>query len=305
MYRGLSTFTSSTSSTGSALSYPTSDLKPENLLLDYAHNVKVVDFGLSNTYKSGEKLKTACGSPCYAAPEMIAGNKYIGLQVDIWSSGVVLFALLCGYLPFEDPNTANLYKKILGGDYTIPKFLSADAKDILKGILNTDPSKRYTIEDIRKHPWFNQVGSKPRTGIVVGVHQIPVEPCVLKQLENYGFNADYTQKCIEANKHNSATTTYYLLLQKYLREGGTSAADLGSDLFDPITIGKRLYTLREAPKLPTEKSDKADMVPTASLQFPKQGLAQLQPHPPADRKTQEPGIRTKNRKYLDISTSKY
>ena len=81
------------------------DLKPENLLLDYNHNIKIVDFGLSNTYKNGESLKTACGSPCYAAPEMIAGKRYHGIQVDIWSCGVILYALLCGYLPFEDANT--------------------------------------------------------------------------------------------------------------------------------------------------------------------------------------------------------
>ena len=93
------------------------DLKPENLLLDHRKNIKIVDFGLSNTYKTGETLKTACGSPCYAAPEMIAGKRYHGSNVDIWSCGVILFALICGYLPFEDPNTANLYKKILNGDY--------------------------------------------------------------------------------------------------------------------------------------------------------------------------------------------
>ena len=82
------------------------DLKPENLLLDINKNIKIVDFGLSNTYKPGELLKTACGSPCYAAPEMIAGKKYNGLMVDIWSMGVIMYALTCGYLPFEDSNTS-------------------------------------------------------------------------------------------------------------------------------------------------------------------------------------------------------
>ena len=77
-------------------------MKPENLLLDSNGNIKIVDFGLSNIYKTGEKLKTACGSPCYAAPEMIAGTSYRGLRVDIWSCGVILYAILCGYLPFED-----------------------------------------------------------------------------------------------------------------------------------------------------------------------------------------------------------
>lgn len=78
------------------------DLKPENILLDHNNNVKLVDFGLSNMYKPGETLKTACGSPCYAAPEMIKGERYLGLNADIWSSGVVLFAMVCGFLPFED-----------------------------------------------------------------------------------------------------------------------------------------------------------------------------------------------------------
>jgi 5'-AMP-activated protein kinase catalytic alpha subunit len=89
------------------------DLKPENLLLDHKMNIKIVDFGLSNTFKAGELLKTACGSPCYAAPEMIAGKKYEGLKADLWSGGVILFAMVCGYLPFEDSNTNTLYKKML------------------------------------------------------------------------------------------------------------------------------------------------------------------------------------------------
>lgn len=82
------------------------DLKPENMLIDFDKGIKLVDFGLSNTYRPKELLKTACGSPCYAAPEMISGLKYNGTQVDVWSCGVVLFALLAGYLPFEDPDTS-------------------------------------------------------------------------------------------------------------------------------------------------------------------------------------------------------
>jgi 5'-AMP-activated protein kinase catalytic alpha subunit len=82
------------------------DLKPENLLLDSEKKViKIVDFGLSNQFEDGSTLITACGSPCYAAPEMIAGKRYKGIDVDIWSSGVTLYAMLVGYLPFEDPNT--------------------------------------------------------------------------------------------------------------------------------------------------------------------------------------------------------
>ena len=122
-------------------------------MLDFNNNIKIVDFGLSNTWKDGERLKTAWGSPCYAAPEMIAGKPYNGTDVDLWSSGIVLYAMVWGYLPFEDPETASLYKKILSAndniDSIIPKFLSPHCKNILKKVLNTNPRKRYTIDDIK------------------------------------------------------------------------------------------------------------------------------------------------------------
>lgn len=106
-------------------------------------------------YKQGERLKTACGSPCYAAPEMIKGERYLGLGADIWSSGVILYAMVCGYLPFEDQNTKKLYQKILKADYKLPSFLSEEAKDLINLILNPDPTQRFTIKDIRAHPWYN------------------------------------------------------------------------------------------------------------------------------------------------------
>ena len=119
-------------------------MKPENLLLDHDGQIKLVDFGLSNTYKDGQTLKTACGSPCYAAPEMIAGEAYHGARVDIWSCGVILFAMVCGYLPFEDPDTNVLYIKILDGMFEIPAWVSAECRDLMNKILNIDPDERYT-----------------------------------------------------------------------------------------------------------------------------------------------------------------
>jgi 5'-AMP-activated protein kinase, catalytic alpha subunit len=115
------------------------------MLIDFDGSIKLVDFGLSNTYRNNERLKTACGSPCYAAPEMISGKRYNGTQVDIWSCGVILFALVSGYLPFEDPDTGKLYKKILSAKYELPEHVSAEAADLIKLILETDPAKRITI----------------------------------------------------------------------------------------------------------------------------------------------------------------
>ncbi|KAK6128843.1 hypothetical protein DH2020_037409 [Rehmannia glutinosa] len=99
------------------------DLKPENLLLDSKCNVKIADFGLSNIMRDGHFLKTSCGSPNYAAPEVISGKLYAGPEVDVWSCGVILYALLCGTLPFDDENIPNLFKKIKG---TVTYYLLLD-----------------------------------------------------------------------------------------------------------------------------------------------------------------------------------
>lgn len=76
------------------------DLKPENILLDENRNIKIIDFGLSNEYRTGQMLTTMCGSPCYVSPEMIKRQPYEGITADLWAAGVTLFAMLCGYLPF-------------------------------------------------------------------------------------------------------------------------------------------------------------------------------------------------------------
>lgn len=170
--------------------------------MDEHNNIKIVDFGLSNTYKGTELLKTACGSPCYAAPEMIAGKKYNGLMSDIWSCGVILFAMVCGYLPFEDPNTNLLYKKILNAEYSIPQFVSDDCRDLITKILNTDPTLRFKIDDIRKHPWYSIVNVKDYGGIIVGKHPIPVDNEIVDSLAQFEFDLDQVKKFVESNRHN-------------------------------------------------------------------------------------------------------
>lgn len=150
------------------------DLKPENLLLDHKKDLKIADFGLSNVYRSDDLLNTACGSPCYAAPEMVMGQPYQGLKADIWSTGIILFAMLCGYLPFEDKNNQNLFKKIIEGKLNIPKYLSEQAKDLLKNLISVDPKTRYNIEQINKHPWFNMITPNLSKGLIISLYEIPV-----------------------------------------------------------------------------------------------------------------------------------
>ena len=221
------------------------DLKPENLLLDHKKNIKIVDFGLSNLYQQGETLKTACGSPCYAAPEMIAGKRYNGAQVDIWSCGVILFAMVCGHLPFEDPNTANLYKKILAGEFKLPNYLSAEACDLLKKILVTEPEKRYTIERIRSHPWFLK---NCLQGEVYAVGKAENCEGVFTQMGLLGLNAQQAREALAAGKHNAATAAFRILL--HMQRQGKRLPE--------TTRLKRTMHLSEVPAQAIQSCDRPD-----------------------------------------------
>lgn len=201
---------------------------------------------------------------------MIAGKRYHGITVDIWSCGVILFAMVCGYLPFEDPNTGQLYKKILSANYQIPSFVSPECRDLIKKILDTDPRTRYTIPEIRDHPWYKQVVPSEKEGIIVGINQIPINNKVLDTLDSLGFVLDgkagdplsngsgfnfdandkssndgqvvtnrmscraYIKKCIELNKHNHFTTSYYLLLKKFNENNGKTGLEINDNSMDQI-----------------------------------------------------------------------
>ena len=152
------------------------DLKPENLLLTKNKKIKIIDFGLSN-YFGGDTspLQTPCGSPSYASPEIIRGELYNGFRIDIWASGIILFAMLCGYLPFDEEEEENedikcfsqdgkkeeksedneiLFQKILEGKIDYPDYLSDIAVDLIKKMLVVEPEDRIKIKDIKKHKFY-------------------------------------------------------------------------------------------------------------------------------------------------------
>ena len=164
------------------------DLKPENLLLVENKIIKIIDFGLSNYFNGEKNLETPCGSPSYASPEIIKGEAYNGFYIDIWASGIILFAMLCGYLPFDDDDEENeddenevntsdnikrsdrtsrvsneseksednevLFQRILEGKLEFPSYLTPEAVDLMKKILVVDPTKRIEIKDIKKHKFY-------------------------------------------------------------------------------------------------------------------------------------------------------
>eukprot|EP01102_Stenamoeba_stenopodia_P001256 TRINITY_DN11084_c0_g1_i1.p1 TRINITY_DN11084_c0_g1~~TRINITY_DN11084_c0_g1_i1.p1 ORF type:complete len:471 (-),score=100.11 TRINITY_DN11084_c0_g1_i1:82-1494(-) len=130
------------------------DLKPENLLLDAQQNIKLADFGMGALMKKCELLETSCGSPHYASPEVVMGIKYDGRAADIWSCGVILFALLTGKLPFDDEDMRKLLGKVKNGSFSMPQYLHKDIKDILNRMLTVDPAKRITLKEIKEHNFY-------------------------------------------------------------------------------------------------------------------------------------------------------
>ena len=221
------------------IKYVHRDIKPENLLInEETKELKIVDFGLSNIYKNPNKdlLSSACGSPSYAAPEMLNDEKYRAPPVDIWSSGIVLYAMICGYLPFDDDNNDILYDKICKGKFEIPNHVSDKAKDLLNKILVIDPKKRLTINQIKKHPWFSLYNNKGKLmisdGLILSKYVIPIDEEIVSSMnKEFNINKEKIRISILSNKHDDISTLYYLLLNKKINDKKKSVADIKSDLF--------------------------------------------------------------------------
>ena len=211
------------------------DFKPENILLTNNNTIlKIIDFGLSNLYHDKELLSTSCGSPCYAPPEMIKEEKYNGAESDIWSSGIILYLMLCGKLPFYHEQNEIMYEKILSGKFELPNFLSDKAKDILSKILELDPKKRLNFEEIKAHPWFNIIDKNLfiHKGINVNEDIMPIDEEVVQKMDKMGFNKMEIRFNLIKNFHNKITAVYDLLLKKEIENGKKSIADLNSELYD-------------------------------------------------------------------------
>jgi BR serine/threonine kinase len=173
------------------------DLKPENILLDEFNDIKIGDFGFARWMKDSV-LRTACGSPHYAAPEVVRGVPYDGRAADIWSCGVILFAVLAGHLPFNDRAIRNLLAKVKSGKYVMPDF-PAEIQNLISRMLTVDPVSRLTISQIKAHPAF-------RIGLISPNYQLPqslplpmiqgpidvsgIDPAIFEILRGVGFRSD-------------------------------------------------------------------------------------------------------------------
>uniref|UniRef100_A0A673MM17 non-specific serine/threonine protein kinase n=1 Tax=Sinocyclocheilus rhinocerous TaxID=307959 RepID=A0A673MM17_9TELE len=201
------------------------DLKAENLLLDHNLNIKIVYFGFSNLFSRGQLLKTWCGSPPYAAPELFEGKEYDGPKVDIWSLGVVLYVLVCGALPFDGSTLQNLRARVLSGKFRIPFFMSTDCEYLIRHMLVLEPSRRLSMEQICKNKWMRQ--GDPDTEfdrLIAECEQVKVEretelinEQVLMAMSEMGFDRERTLQSLQTDAYDHYSATYSLLSDKLKR----------------------------------------------------------------------------------------
>ncbi|OHT09168.1 CAMK family protein kinase [Tritrichomonas foetus] len=134
------------------------DMKPENILIDQFGRIKISDFGLSRFFdRKNYLVNTPCGSPCYASPECISGRPYNGITTDIWSCGVILYAMLTGQLPWTKRNQTQLFQQIKRGEYTIPGYISPDGRNMIRNLMCVNIENRYTIEQALNDPWLKSI----------------------------------------------------------------------------------------------------------------------------------------------------
>lgn len=189
------------------------DIKAENILFDQNQNIRIIDFGLSNTSTNPDNLmNTQCGSPAYASPEMILGHQYT-FSSDIWSCGVVLYAMVCGFLPFEDPSISRLAQKIVFKEVEYPNNLSATCLDLLKRLLTKNPQSRITLQDAMNHPFVaanikhveNRIANFQYDYTLIG-----------NVMTAFGFNLEEAQKDMENDVINPGTTILTILKREYM-----------------------------------------------------------------------------------------
>uniref|UniRef100_A0A3B4TGV8 BR serine/threonine kinase 2 n=1 Tax=Seriola dumerili TaxID=41447 RepID=A0A3B4TGV8_SERDU len=196
------------------------DLKPENLLLDEKNNIRIADFGMASLQVGDSLLETSCGSPHYACPEVIRGEKYDGRKADAWSCGVILFALLVGALPFDDDNLRNLLEKVKLGVFHMPHFIPPDCQNLLRGMIEVDATKRLTLHVLCCRAGKNEPEPEQPVPRKVAIRTLAaaeeIDPDVLESMHSLGCfrDKDKLTKDLLSEDDNQEKMIYFLLLDR-------------------------------------------------------------------------------------------
>lgn len=199
------------------------DVKAENLLLDSNFNAKLADFNLCDNFKPGDLLTTFCGTPSYCAPEVLMRQKYDGHKADIWSLGVVLYALVIGTLPFEGDSLADIVdENMQSRKLQIPFFISFECEDLIKRMLTADPSKRATIHEISNHCWIKLDGKDDEFEELItesldptSGEDEPLNEHILELMQSLNFDRNVTVESVMEHKYDHMSAIYNLLLDRY------------------------------------------------------------------------------------------
>jgi serine/threonine protein kinase len=204
------------------------DLKCENVLLDRYNNIRVIDFGLSNMFsEAAPNLQTACGSPAYAAPEMVMGSAYTQ-SADVWSAGILLYSIVVGYLPFDDENVQTLLRQIVYSEVEYPRHLSPQLVDLLRKMICKDPRTRISSAMIKNHPWFSQteyraMEEESRIGYNLfgsdqGRPTIRINPDIITQMTALGIDCKELSQSLLLGEFTEVTALYRVFRREKLCE---------------------------------------------------------------------------------------
>jgi serine/threonine protein kinase len=208
------------------------NLRVEHILFDKNNRPKIVGFGYSSFYEKGKSIEGSYGSLCYVCPEIIDEQPYNPELADVWSLGVILYVLICGYLPFSDEDDNKNKILLSNGKIDFPKELSNKLKDLLRHMLDKNPKKRYTFQKIIKHPWL-----KPYTEKIfsegINIHEtiFPVDERILNIINEYGFDKNKVKDDLIMNKYNIGTGLYKQIVRKLLDFKMKNISDLWSEEF--------------------------------------------------------------------------
>ncbi|CAO2583936.1 Serine/threonine-protein kinase BRSK2 [Lemmus lemmus] len=212
------------------------DLKPENLLLDERNNIRIADFGMASLQVGDSLLETSCGSPHYACPEVIRGEKYDGRKADVWSCGVILFALLVGALPFDDDNLRQLLEKVKRGVFHMPHFIPPDCQSLLRGMIEVDAARRLTVRPAYPSALARSGKNEPEPEQPiprkVQIRSLPsledIDPDVLDSMHSLGCFRDRNKllQDLLSEEENQEKMIYFLLLDRKERYPSHEDEDL-------------------------------------------------------------------------------
>ena len=208
------------------------NLRTEHILFDSSNRPKIVGFGYSSFYESNKNIEGGYGSLCYTCPEIIDDNPYNPELADVWSLGVILYVLICGYLPFSDEDDIKNKSLISRGNIDFPKEISNKLKDLLRHMLDKNPKKRYNFQKIIKHPWIKPYSEKLLTqGINIYKTIYPVDERILHIIKEYGLDQDAVKKDLIMNKFNEGTSVYKQVVKILIELKIKNISDLWSEEF--------------------------------------------------------------------------